>query len=82
MVSERRFIPRICVIIPGWNHINERTLERVRTRSESDHMSLTSAGDKLSLDSLQVYSGSHTRDAGAFGFVGQLSRSSKGQEHS
>lgn len=77
MVSERRFIPRICVIIPGWNHINERTLERVRTHSESDHMSLTSAGDKLSLDSLQVYSG-----AGAFGFVGQLSRPSKGQKHS
>lgn len=56
MDSERRFIPRICVIILGWNHINERTLERPRTHSESDRMSLTSAGDQLSLDSQQVYS--------------------------
>lgn len=56
MVSQRRFIPRICVIILSWNNINERSLERLRTHSESDHMSLTSAGDKLSLDSLQVYS--------------------------
>lgn len=56
MVFEKRFIPRICVIILSWNHINERSLERLRTHSERDHMSLTSAGDKLSLDSLQVYS--------------------------
>lgn len=56
MVSEKSFIPRICVLILSWNHINERSLERLRTHSDSDHMSLTSAGDKLSLDGLRVYS--------------------------
>lgn len=69
------------MIIPGWNHINERTLERVRTHSESDHMSLTSAGDKLSLDSLQVYSGSHTPMPERLDLLDN-SRSSKGQKHS
>lgn len=84
MVSEKRLIPRIRGIILSCNHINQRSLGRLGTHSESDHMSLTSAGDKLSFDSPQVCSDkltSRTPILGAFGFAAGLSRHAVGQKH-
>ena len=49
--DEQRFIPRIRIIILSWNHTNEkRSPESLRTRSEPDRVSLTSAGGKVSFE--------------------------------